>query len=81
METTEAKAVPYYTTDDESKWCGHIFRARQGNSPSGRRGYQFCVYPPYSTGNPSDAEVTGWRPTQDSAERAMNEALARKDDQ
>lgn len=61
--------VPYYTTDDESQWCGHVWRQR--DRIGGRWGFAYEVIPPYGM-EPIQA---GWRETQEQAERAMREGL------
>lgn len=69
MPTDPEREVPYYTTDDESKWCGHIWRARYG--PGGSWGFMYEVTPPHS----EDPVASGWRGTQEAAEDAMNATL------
>lgn len=66
------KAIPYYTTDDESKWCGHLWRQR--SQIGGIWGVAWAVYPPYGEDQPA---ASGWRPDQAQAESAMSEALER----
>lgn len=65
------REVPYYTTDDESEYCGHIWKQRNGIG--GPWGFAWEVLAPYDD-NPV---AEGWRSTQSAAERAMNEALER----
>lgn len=73
MPTESQREVPYYTTDDESKWCGHIWHQRRGSygGVRGPWGFMYEVTPPYS----DDPVASGWRATQESAEAAMNAAL------
>lgn len=66
------KEVPYYTTEDESQWCGHVWRQR--DRPGGRWGFMWEVIPPFGTEN----ESMGWRQTQEEAEREMNRVLKGK---
>lgn len=66
--------APYYTTDNETEYCGHVWRQRQ--SIGGPWGFQWSVIPPYGSGD-EDAIAGGWRRTQEEADRAMNEALER----
>lgn len=65
--------VPYFTTDDETQYCGHIWRQRQGAHPSGRWGFQWEVLPPGG----EEPIAGGWRSSQEAAEKAMAEALER----
>lgn len=65
------KDVPYYTTDDESQWCGHVWKQR--DRIGGRWGFMWEVTPPFD----DEPIAGGWRETQEQAERAMNESLQR----
>jgi len=64
--------VPYYTTDDESQWCGHIWQQRM--FISGPWGYMWEVTPPFG----DEPVASGWRATQHAAEFAMQEFLKDK---
>ena len=70
--TPEMREVPYYTTDDESQWCGHIWRHYE--HLGGRWGFCWEVMEPHSCATVAG----GWRETQEAAEKAMNESLAGK---
>lgn len=65
------KTVPYYTTEDESQWCGHVWRQRE--RIGGRWGFAWEVIEPYG-----EAVISGWRLTQEEAEHAMDQALKAK---
>lgn len=65
--------VPYYTTDDESQWCGHVWRQR--DRIGGRWGFAWEVTEPH--GHEGSAVAGGWRATQEAADAAMREALKR----
>lgn len=65
------KAIPYYTTEDESQWCGHIWKQRR--EKGGPWGFMWEVIPPYA--GDDDAVARGWSHRQDLAEMRMNEAL------
>lgn len=61
--------VPYYTTDDESQWVGHVWQQR--DRIGGRWGFMWEIIPPFDT----VAESGGWRSTQEQAESAMEQCL------
>ena len=63
--------VPYYTTDDETQPCGHVWRER--STLESAWGYGWAVYAAFS----EDRVSGGWSPTQAGAEAAMREALKR----
>lgn len=65
------REVPYFTTDDESKPCGHIWKQRQ--HMGGPWGFAWEVTQPYG----DEPIAGGWRRTQEEAEKAMNEVLER----
>lgn len=65
------REVPYYTSDDDTQWTGHIWRQR--DRIGGRWGFAYEVFPPFDE-NPIGG---GWRETQEAAEHAMNESLKR----
>lgn len=62
---------PYYTSDDESQWIGHIWRQRR--SIGGKWGFAYEVLPPFS----EEPIQVGWRETQEDAERDMERSLKR----
>jgi hypothetical protein len=64
--------VPYYTNDNEDEWCGHIWQQR--DRIGGQWGFAWEVLEPFTNEQPV---AFGWRATQEQAEKAMNEALAR----
>jgi hypothetical protein len=65
--------VPYYTTENDAEYCGHVWKQRE--YIGGRWGFAWAVYPPYEVGQA--LEASGWRLTQEEAEKAMNKALAK----
>ena len=66
------RKVPYYTSDDESQWIGHIWRQR--DRIGGNWGYCYEIMAPYA----DEPMATGWRSTQEAAESAMERMLAEK---
>lgn len=63
--------VPYYTTEDESKYCGHVWKQR--DRIGGQWGFMWEVLPPDSDGD--DPIAGGWCPTQQAAETRMHDEL------
>lgn len=72
MIASKPKEVPYYTSDDESQWCGHVWRQR--DRIGGRWGFAWEVIPPYGV----EGVACGWCGTQQDAEARMNEKLTEK---
>jgi hypothetical protein len=65
------RGLPYFTTEDESQWCGHVWRQRE--RMGGPWGVAWEVIAPFG-----DAVAGGWRRTQEEAEDAMNAVLKAK---
>ena len=66
--------IPYYTADDESQWCGHIWKQRE--YIGGRWGFMWTVLPPYAADD-GDAVAGGWEFDQGVAESRMREVLSK----
>lgn len=63
------REVPYYTSDDESEWTGHVWRQR--SHVGGPWGFAWEVLAPYG----EEPVATGWRSTQAGAEQGMLQSL------
>ena len=63
------REVPYSTTEDESEYCGHIWRQRCYSG--GPWGFAWDVLEPGGEYH----VARGWQETQEAAEAAMHQAL------
>ncbi len=66
------REVPYYTTDDDSQWCGHVWRQRR--EIGGPWGFAWEVIPPHF----EEPSSSGWCADQANAEARMMNAMPKQ---
>lgn len=63
------RQVPYFTTEDDTQYCGHVWRQR--DSVGGRWGFAWEVLSPWE-----EEIASGWRLSQEEAELVMSAILS-----